>query len=75
MRRMVVLVTVALVMSLLTVLGAWPAVAANSGSQPPGPPTVSGSPNPEGARAFHCETIGAKGATVTNKNGQPTGCR
>jgi hypothetical protein len=75
MRRMVVLVTVALVMTLVTVLGALPAVAANSGTQPPGPPTVSGSPNTEGARASHCKTIGAKGATVTNKNGQPTRCR
>jgi hypothetical protein len=47
----------------------------NSGNQPPGPPFESGSPNTEGARAFHCKTIGAKGASVTNKNGQPTRCR
>ena len=50
-------------------------LAVNSGNQPPGPPFESGSPNTEGARAFHCETIGAKGASVTNKNGQPTRCR
>jgi hypothetical protein len=75
MRRITVLVTVALVMAALMALSALPAVAVNSGTQPPGPPTVSGSPNTEGARAFHCRTIGAKGASVTNKNGQPTRCR
>jgi hypothetical protein len=56
-------------------LSALPVMAVNSGTQPPGPPTVSGSLNTEGARAFHCKTIGAKGASVTNKNGQPTRCR
>jgi hypothetical protein len=75
MRRIMVVVTVALVMISIMVLGALPAVAVNSGTQPPGPPTVSGSPNSEGARAFHCKTIGAKGASVTNKNGQPIRCR
>jgi NADH:ubiquinone oxidoreductase subunit 3 (subunit A) len=75
MRRIMVLVTVALVMAVLMALSALPVMAVNSGNQPPGPPFESGSPNTEGARAFHCETIGAKGASVTNKNGQPTRCR
>jgi hypothetical protein len=75
MRRIMVLVTVALVMAGLSAISALPVLAVNSGNQPPGPPTVSGSPNTEGARAFHCKTIGAKGASVTNKNGQPTRCR
>jgi hypothetical protein len=75
MRRIMMLVTVALVMAALMALSALPVMAVNSGTQPPGPPTVSGSPDTEGARAFHCKTIGAKGATVTNKNGQPTRCR
>jgi hypothetical protein len=75
MRRIMVSVTVALVMATLMALSALPAMAVNSGTQPPGPPTVSGSPNTEGARASHCKTIGAKGASVTNKNGQPTRCR
>jgi hypothetical protein len=75
MRRFVLLGVVAVVMTMVMALGAMPVLAVNSGTQPPGPPTVSGSPNTEGARAFHCKTIGAKGASVTNKNGQPTRCR
>ena len=75
MRRIMVVVTVASVMTLVMALSALPVMAVNSGTQPPGPPTVSGSPNTEGARAFHCKTIDAKGASVTNKNGQPTRCR
>ena len=75
MRRIMVLVTVALVMAVQMALSALPVMAVNSGNQPPGPPFESGSPNTEGARAFHCETIGSKGASVTNKNGQPTRCR
>ena len=75
MRRIMVVLTVALAMTLVTALGALPVMAVNSGTQPPGPPTVSGSPNTEGARAFHCKTIGTKGASVTNNNGQPTRCR
>ena len=75
MRRIMVLATVALVMTLVMALSALPVMAVNSGNQPPGPPFQSGSPNTEGARAFHCKTIGAKGASVTNKNGQPTRCR
>lgn len=75
MKRIVSLGVVAVVMTMVMVFGAMPVLAANSGTQPPGPPTVSGSPNTEGARAFHCKTIGAKGASVTNKNGQPTRCR
>lgn len=74
MRRIVLLGVVAVVMAMVMALGALPALAVNSGTQPPGPPTVSGSPNTEGARAFHCRTIGLKGASVTNKNGQPTRC-
>ena len=69
------LVTVALVMAALMALSALPVMAVNSGNQPPGPPNESGSPNTEGARAFHCKNIGLKGASVTNKNGQPTRCR
>ena len=75
MRRIMVLVTVALGMAALMTLSALPVMAVNSGNQPPGPPTVSGSPNTEGARAFHCKTIGTNGASFTNKNGQPTRCR
>ena len=75
MRRIMVLATVSLVTAALMALSALPVMAVNSGTQPPGPPTVSGSPNTEGARASHCKTIGAKGASVTNKNGQPTRCR
>lgn len=75
MRRIMVLVTVALVMAALSAISALPVMAVNSGNQPPGPPFESGSPNAEGARAFHCKTIGAKGASVTNKNGQSTSCR
>jgi hypothetical protein len=75
MRRIVVLGVVAVVMAMAMSLGALPVMAVNSGTQPPGPPTVSGSPHTEGARAFHCRSIGAKGASVTNKNGQPTRCR
>ena len=75
MRRFVLLGVVAVVMTMVMALGAMPVLAVNSGTQPPGPPTVSGSPITEGARAFHCKTIGAKGASVTNKNGQPTRCR
>ena len=75
MRRIMVLVTVALVMAVQMALSALPVMAVNSGNQPPGPPFESGSPNTEGARAFHCKTIGAKGASVTNKNGQLTRCR
>jgi hypothetical protein len=75
MRRIMVLVTVALVMAALSAISALPVMAVNSGNQPPGPPFESGSPNTEEARAFHCKTIGAKGASVTNKNGQPTRCR
>ena len=44
MRRIMVLVTVALVMAALMALSALPVLAVNSGNQPPGPPTVSGSP-------------------------------
>ncbi len=75
MRRIMALVTVALVMATLMAFSALPVMAVNSGNQPPGPPFESGSPNTEGARAFHCKTIGEKGASVTNKNGQPTRCR
>jgi hypothetical protein len=75
MRRIVLLGVVAVVMTMVMALGAMPVMAVNSGTQPPGPPTVSGSPNTQGARAFHCKTIGAKGSSVTNKNGQPTRCR
>ncbi len=75
MRRIMVLATVALGMTLVMALSALPVMAVNSGNQPPGPPFQSGSPNMEGARAFHCTTIGAKGASVTNKSGQPTRCR
>jgi hypothetical protein len=75
MRRIMVLVTLALVMAALMTLSALPVMAVNSGNQPPGPPLESGSPNTEGARAFHCTNIGEKGASVTNKNGQPTRCR
>ena len=75
MRRIMMLVAVALVMAALMALSALPVMAVNSGNQPPGPPFQSGSPNPEGARAFHCKTIDLKGASVTNKNGQPTRCR
>ena len=75
MRRIVMLGVVAVVMAMVMSLGAMPVMAVNSGTQPPGPPTLGGSPNTEGARAFHCRTIGATGASVTNKNGQPTRCR
>jgi hypothetical protein len=75
MRRIARLLAVAVVMTLVMALSALPVMAVNSGNQPPGPPFESGSPNTEGARAFHCENIGAKGASVTNKNGQPTRCR
>ena len=75
MRRIMVLATVALGMTLVMALSALPVMAVNSGNQPPGPPFQSGSPNTEGARAFHCTTIGAKGASVTKKSGQPTRCR
>jgi NADH:ubiquinone oxidoreductase subunit 3 (subunit A) len=75
MRRIVRLLAVAVVMTLVMALSALPVMAVNSGNQPPGPPFESGSPNTEGARAFHCKTIGTNGASVTNKNGQPTRCR
>ncbi len=75
MRRIVRLLAVAVVLTLVMALSALPVMAVNSGNQPPGPPFESGSPNKEGARAFHCKTIDEKGASVTNKNSQPTRCR
>ena len=41
MRRIMVLVTVALVMAALMTLSALPVMAVNSGTQPPGPPLDS----------------------------------
>ena len=75
MRRIMLLVTVALVMAALMALSALPVMAVNSGNQPLGPPNLSGSPKPVGTEVFHCKNIGLKGAAVTNKNGQPTRCR
>jgi hypothetical protein len=74
MRRLVLLLAVAGVMTLVMALSALPAMAVNSRNQPPGPPFQSGSPTGK-TTAFHCKAIDFKGAAVTNKNGQPTRCR
>jgi hypothetical protein len=53
-----------------------PAVADNTGNQPPGPPFVSGSDN--GASVVHCNIVGepgeVPGAVVFNKNGIHGNC-
>ena len=74
MRRMVMLLAVALVMTLVIALSALPVMAVNSANQPPGPPFQSGSPTGK-TTAFHCKAIDLKGAAVTNKNGRATSCR
>lgn len=53
-----------------------PAMAGNTGNQPPGPPFVSGSEN--GASVVHCNVVGdpgdVPGAVVFNKNGIHGNC-
>ncbi len=56
--------------------GAAPAMAGNTGNQPPGPPFVSGNEN--GAFVVHCNVVGepgdVPGAVVFNKNGVHGNC-
>jgi len=52
MRRIMMLLAVAVVMTLAMALSALPAMAVNSGNQPPGPPFQSGSPTAK-TTAFH----------------------
>ena len=64
--------TVALMMAAMLVVMAAPALAKNSGNQPPGPPFLSG--NPEGTRVAHCAAFpDGEGATVTHPDGRVTG--
>jgi hypothetical protein len=68
MKRLLVSLTLA---SALAIGGGAPAMAGNTGNQPPGPPFVSGNEN--GAFVVHCnfagEGGGVPGAVVFNKNG------
>jgi hypothetical protein len=54
-------------------LAAAPALGANTGTQPPGPPTASGSPN-GGTNVGHCVSIdGGKSVVVVHADGTLTG--
>lgn len=59
-----------------TVGAAAPAMAGNTGNQPPGPPFVSG--NTPGASVVHCNVVGdpgdVPGAVVFNRNGIHGNC-
>ncbi len=73
MRR--ILLTV-VVVTMTAVGSAAPAMAGNTGNQPPGPPFVSGSAN--GASVVHCNIVGdpgdVPGAVVFNRNGIHGNC-
>jgi hypothetical protein len=55
-------------------LAAAPAVAENTGTQPPGPPTASGQGSAKASNVGHCPSInGSPGAAVAHSNGDVTG--
>jgi hypothetical protein len=66
-RRILLVLSVALMMAVMLVAAA-PAMAGNSGTQPPGPPNISG--NFPFTYVKHCSShSGGEGSVVTNKNG------
>jgi uncharacterized low-complexity protein len=55
-------------------LAAAPAVAENTGTQPPGPPTASGQGSAKASNVGHCPSINGKpGAAVAHSDGTVTG--
>ena len=67
---------VILVLGAVGVLGvaAAPAVAENTGTQPPGPPTASGQGSAKASNVGHCPSInGSPGAAVAHSSGAVTG--
>ena len=72
MRRILMVLTVALVMAAMVVATAVPALAFNTGSGRPGSPLYSGNPdNANSAVVVHCTGTGfqdAQGVKANNKN-------
>jgi hypothetical protein len=55
-------------------LAAAPALAENTGNQPPGPPKASGEGSAKASNVGHCPVInGNPGAAVAHSNGTVTG--
>jgi hypothetical protein len=78
MRRIISMVTLALVVAALVVAMAMPAFARNYGNQPPGPPYYSSSTGSTDAKTWvaHCNADPTlKGAEVSNQNYDKLGYR
>jgi putative hemolysin len=74
MRRVLLLVTVALVMAAMMLAMALPALAKNSEKADGGPPLANN--NPGGTSVFHCQAAGGESVEVHHENGNETGnCR